>query len=367
MNNYMLVIGLMSGTSMDGIDGTILKTNGINFSRTKIQGSVKYSKATKKILLSAQQSPLDFIKNRDQVNLINKLVTLDHIKLVRKLLKQTLSKPDLIGFHGQTIYHSFKKKMSIQLGDPQLLSNITKLPVVSKFRQKDIENGGHGAPLSPIYHKALAKEMKLQPPIAFINIGGVSNLTYYDNKRLIGFDTGPGNGLMDFFIQKKIKKPYDKDGALASKGKVNFEILETLKNNIYFKKNFPKSLDKLYFLNELNPLFIKNYLIEDILATLLEFTASTISNSLYLLPNKPNQIILLGGGQFNSQLVEKLTEHTKSKIYLSSDFHLHGQYIEAELFAYLSARTNNNLPITFPSTTGVKEPISGGIIFTPKY
>lgn len=367
MSNSILVIGLMSGTSMDGIDGTVLKTNGINFSRTEIQASVKYKKTTKDILLSAQQDPLDFIKNKDQFNLINKLVTIDHITLVRKILKQTISKPDLIGFHGQTIYHSFKKKLSIQLGDPQFLSNITKLPVISKFRQKDIKNGGHGAPLSPIYHMAMAKEMNLQTPIAFVNIGGVSNLTYFDNKQLIGFDTGPGNGLMDFFIQRKINKPYDKDGILASKGKINFEILKALKSNIYFKKNFPKSLDKLYFLNELNSFFTKNYLIEDILATLLEFTVSTISNSLYLLPKKPNQIILLGGGQFNSLLVEKLKEHTKSKVYLSSDFNLHGQYIEAELFAYLSARINNNLPTTFPSTTGVKKPICGGIIFTPEH
>ena len=202
MNKNVLVIGLMSGTSMDAIDGTILKTNGENFSRTKIQASLKYSKATKDILLNAQKNPLKFIKNKDKLKLINKLVTLDHITLIKKILNQSINKPHLIGFHGQTIFHSFKKKTSIQLGDPQLLSDITRLPVISRFRQNDIENGGHGAPLSPVYHKALAKEMKLQTPIVFINIGGVSNLTYYDNKTLIGFDTGPGNGLMDFFVQK---------------------------------------------------------------------------------------------------------------------------------------------------------------------
>ncbi len=361
----MWVIGLMSGTSMDGIDGTILKTNGINFSRTKIQVSVKYKKTTKDTLLSVQKDPLNFIKNKDQFKLINRLVTLDHLTLIKKILKKSKTKPNLISFHGQTIYHSFKKKMSIQLGDPQLLSNITGLPVISQFRQKDIENGGHGAPLSPVYHMALAKDMKLQTPITFVNIGGVSNLTYYDDEKLIGFDTGPGNGLMDFFVQEKINQPYDKDGLLASKGKVDMKILKKLKNNIYFKKQFPKSLDKLYFLKELNKLVTKNTLLEDILATLLEFTVSTISSSLCLLPQKPNNIILLGGGQFNLQLVKKLRDCISSNIFLSSEFNLDGQYVEAELFSYLAARTFNNLPITFPSTTGVKKPISGGYIFTP--
>ncbi len=363
----MFIIGMMSGTSMDGIDGTILKTNGLNFSRTKIQASVKYKKTTKDILLIAQQTPLNFIKNKDQFNLINKLVTLDHITLVKKLLKQNIAKPNLIGFHGQTIYHSFKKKISIQLGDPQLLSNITGLPVISQFRQNDIQNGGQGAPLSPIYHMALAKKINITPPTIFVNIGGVSNLTYYHNKKLIGFDTGPGNGLMDFFMQKILKKPYDKNGILASKGKIDFNILNKLTSNIYFKRKFPKSLDKLYFLKELECFFTENYLIEDILATLLEFTVSSISSSLCLLPQKPNNIILLGGGQFNPQLVKKLRQHISSNIFLSSDFNLNGQYIEAELFAYLGARTNYNLPITFPSTTGVKKPISGGKIFMPSY
>ena len=365
MNKNMLVIGLMSGTSMDGIDGTILKTDGKSFNRTKIQASVKYEKATIDILLKAQKNPLNFIKNNDQFKLINKLVTLDHITLIKKILKRSINKPHLIGFHGQTIFHSFKDKTSIQIGDPQLLSDITKLPVISKFRQNDIENGGHGAPLSPVYHMALAKEMKLQTPIVFINIGGVSNLTYYDNKNLIGFDTGPGNGLMDFFVQKKLKKPYDTNGELASKGKIDLKILCKLKSDVYFKNNFPKSLDKLHFLAEVNKYFTKSDLIQDILATLLEFTASTISSSLDLLPRKPKHIILCGGGQFNSQLVKKLKEYIRTKIFLSNDLNLHGQYIEAELFAYLAARSYNNLAITFPSTTGANKPMNGGVTFFP--
>jgi len=359
------IIGLMSGTSMDGIDGSVLTTNGIDFNRNNCLKSLKYSLVTKRILKEIEKKPLDILNKISDLNKINKLVTLDHFKIVKYILKKFDGKIDLIGFHGQTIYHSFEKKLTIQLGDPQFLSNITKLPVISKFRQNDIKNGGQGAPLSPIYHSALAKNLKLTSPTVFINIGGVSNLTYFHNKTLIGFDTGPGNGLMDFFIQKKLKKPYDTKGILASKGTVDNHILKKLKSNIYFKKNFPKSLDKLYFLNELDCFFTENYSIEDILATLLEFTAETISNSLYLLPEKPNHIILLGGGQFNSQLVKKLKKHIGSNIFLSNEFNLNGQYIEAELFAYLAARSYNNLAITFPSTTGVKKPITGGVTFFP--
>lgn len=365
MNKNLFVIGLMSGTSMDGIDGTILKTNGTTFDRTEVQASVKYQKATKTLLLEAQNNPIKFIKDKYKLNVINKLITLDHINLVKEIIIKSTIKPDLIGFHGQTIYHSFKEKKSIQLGDPQLLSNITKIPVISQFRQNDIDNGGHGAPLSPIYHRAIAKKLKLELPISFINIGGVANITYYDKENLIGFDTGPGNGLMDFFSQIKMKKDYDKDGNLAATGTVNTKILNKLKSNVYFKKKFPKSLDKLFFLDYLDKFFKGSDSNEDILATLLEFTALTISNAFNFLPKNPKYVILFGGGQFNIHLVKKLKAYISTNIFLSKEFNLHGQYIESELFAYLAARTKYNLPITYPYTTGVNRPLVGGQVYLP--
>ncbi len=367
MNDNSYVIGLMSGTSMDGIDATILKTDGITFKRTNINKSIKYSQATKDILLEAQNNPLKFIKNRQILKKVNKLVTLDHISLVENIVKKSPFKPNLIGFHGQTIYHSYEKKKSIQIGDPQLISDITNTKVVSSFRQNDMENGGQGAPLSPIYHMAMAKKMKLKLPISFLNIGGVANITYYDDYNLIGFDTGPGNGLMDLFCQQKLKRDYDYNGQLASKGLINKKILNKLKSDVYFKKKFPKSLDKLFFQNYLNELLLKRISKEDVLATLLEFTTSTISDAFSLLPKAPNSIILLGGGQLNTYLVKKLKECFSIDIFLSKQVNLPGQYIEAELFAYLAARTFNKLPITFPLTTGVKHPLIGGKVFTPNY
>ena len=365
MNKNLFVIGLMSGTSMDGIDGTVLKTNGTTFDRTEVQASVKYQKSTKSLLLEAQDNPIKFIKNKYKLKVINKLVTLDHINLVREIITKSTIKPDLIGFHGQTVYHSFKEKKSIQLGDPQIFSNIVKLPVIGQFRQNDIDNGGNGAPLSPVYHMAIAKKLYLELPVSFINIGGVANITYYDNENLIGFDTGPGNGLMDFFIQRKLKEDYDTDGILAARGIVNTKILNELKSNIFFKKKFPKSLDKLFFLDYLDNFLKGSNSNEDILATLLEFTASTIANAFNFLPRNPKYVILFGGGQFNKHLVKKLKEYISTNIFLSNEFNLNGQYIEAELFSYLAARTKYNLPITYPCTTGVRKPLVGGKIYLP--
>lgn len=365
MKNYS-AIGLMSGTSMDGIDGTILLTNGDSFERTNINNSVKYDHETKNIILQAQRNPLDFIKNTIKFNLLNKLVTLDHFKVIKNILIKSKYDIDLIGFHGQTIYHSFEDKKSIQIGNPQLLSDMTKIKVVSSFRKNDIEQGGHGAPLSPIYHKAMANKMNIKLPVCFLNIGGVANITYYDgNNNLIGFDTGPGNGLMDFFCQDKLNKEYDENGQIASTGKVYKHVLNKLMSNNYFKKTFPKSLDKLFFINYIDELFSKKISNENTLATLSAFTVLSIVSSFNLLPKKPHSIILLGGGQHNKNLVKHLKKSLSINIFLSDELDIPGQFVEAELFAYLAARTSNKLPITYPLTTGVMLPLIGGRIFKP--
>ena len=360
------IIGLMSGTSMDGIDATVLKTNGKEFIRTSIYSTKKYQEKTKSLLYEAQVDPLEFLKKKKST-LLDKYVTLDHFSAITDLLQKGrfINKIDFIGFHGQTIYHSFEKKISLQVGNPQLLSNLTNIKVVSSFRENDLKNGGHGAPLSPVYHMAMAKEMKLKLPVVFFNIGGVANVTYCDKKELIGFDTGPGNGLIDKLMQLKFKKNYDYNGELASKGKVNKKIFNKLKHDSYFKKKFPKSLDKLYFVNYLNEMLQADISTVDILATLTEITAYTIYMSLRILPRKAKTIIILGGGQYNVYLMKRITNFLDQDIFLSQDLNLPSNYIEAELFAYLAARTLNNFPITFPLTTGVESPLIGGKIFSP--
>ena len=193
-------IGLMSGTSMDGIDACILKTNGIEFKRYDANISGKYSKKTKSILQVAEEDPINFFKNKDILNNAKRLVTIDHIKLINRIIDKHPIDIQLIGFHGQTIFHNFEKKTSLQIGEAQLIANQTKINVVSDFRRNDLVQGGQGAPIAPIYHQANIKKMNLILPACFINIGGVSNLTYWDGNNLIGFDTGPGNGLLDKFI-----------------------------------------------------------------------------------------------------------------------------------------------------------------------
>lgn len=365
MNRTLFVIGLMSGTSMDGIDGTVLKTNGVTFTRTMVNETIQYRKETKEFLNELENEPLNLIKNIKKFKLINKLVTEDHLYLAEKIIEKIKYKPDLIGFHGQTIYHSSKKRISIQIGDAQLLANNVKIEVAGSFRKNDLKYKGQGAPLSPIYHQALAKDLNLVPPVCFINIGGVANITYYDENILIGFDTGPGNGLMDRFMQEKLSRKYDKNGEIASLGNINKNILKKFENHKFFTKKFPKSLDKLSFNHFLTEILYLNMSSADILATLAELTASTISKSFSFLPKKPNKVVLLGGGQYNTHLVNRLKANLTSRVYLSKDFNLSGKFIEAELFAYLAARTKYNLPITYPLTTGAKSALTGGEIFTP--
>ena len=345
---------------MDGIDGTLLHTNGKTFQRSNINVSLEYQKETKVLLNEIEKYTKDFIDKKKDFQYIANLVTEDHSNVVNEIFKQTDCKVDLIGFHGQTIYHSFKEKLSIQIGSPKYLSKKTGVKVVSSFRQNDIKNGGQGAPLAPIYHMAIMRDLNLDLPACFVNIGGVANLTYFDAKNLIGFDTGPGNGLMDRFAQLKINKKFDNNGQLASSGIVNTNMLNILLSNPYFKKPFPKSLDKLFFSSYLDDHLLNNLSNEDCLATLSEFTAQSIFIAIDQLPKVPKIIVLMGGGQFNNHLVTRLKTLLKVNVLISDDIDLNGQYVEAELFAYLAARSVNKLPITFPNTTGVEKALLGG-------
>lgn len=365
-NKLLTIVGLMSGTSMDGINATIIKTDGIDLIRCGINYIGKYSSKTVKYLKLASEDPLKYTSDQKKITELNSLVTFDHYNCVKNLLLKTKIIPELIGFHGQTIYHNSKKKISIQLGDGYLLSKLLKKDVICDFRSNDINKGGEGAPLAPIYHCLVMKQLNLKLPSCFINIGGVSNITYWDGKRLIGFDTGPGNGLMDGYMQKMLNLPYDESGSLASKGTINPQIVNFFLQNNYFSKAYPKSLDKNYFIQILELVITKKISHEDCLATLTECTVQSILLSLNQLPTTPNNIVIMGGGVYNKFLITKLKAMCKIPIVLSSDLNLPGEMIEAELIAYLSARSIYNYPITFQETTGTKKPISGGNYYSYK-
>ena len=270
------IIGLMSGTSMDGINATIVETDGKKLKRTNISNVSEYQKQTKSMLLKAVDNPKIFLKDNQLQKQLGQLIAIDHANLINLIIKDCNSKPKFIAFHGQTILHQPEFKTSVQLGDSQLLANLTGINVISDFRQKDILSGGQGAPLAPIYHQNIMQEIGLILPSCLVNIGGVSNITFWDNNKLLGFDTGPGNGLMDIYTQSKLGLPFDNNGEMASKGKYDLKIIEKFENDIFFNTKYPKSLDKFHFIKFYN-LVIKEKLSDcNSLATLLELTIRSI-------------------------------------------------------------------------------------------
>ena len=357
------IIGMMSGTSMDAINVSFVQSDGVFLKRYDINAIVDYNYKTKILLKEAMMNSNNLLKDFSFQNKLIYCITKDHFKAAKKVICKTKIKPDLIGFHGQTIYHNAKRKISIQLGDSQLLSNLLNINVISNFRDNDINNGGEGAPLAPIYHQYLIKELKLPLPSCFLNIGGVSNITFWDGKRLIGFDTGPGNGLMDIYMQKQFGYDYDKSGKLASQGSVNIKILEYFLNLSYFKKKYPKSIDRKEFQHILEMIYNENLKPCDAMATLAECTFLSILLSIKSLPIIPKNLIIMGGGVHNLYILKKLKKIKNINVFTAKEKNIPGDFIEAELIAFLAARSFFNLPITFPNTTGVKKPLYGGVHF----
>ena len=344
---------------MDGIDITLVQTNGLDLKRLNKDYFYKYSNKAKKVLMDMSQKDLTFNLKRKEY--LDEFITNEHYLALKDL--DILSLCDLIGFHGQTLYHNPYDKTSIQLGNPQKLAQLLNKNVVFDFRSNDMASGGQGAPLAPIYHKFIIETLNLKLPSCILNIGGVSNLTFWDGKNLIGFDTGPGNALMDDYMISIFNINYDKDGIIASKGNpIKSEIKNFLEND-FFKKMPPKSLDRNTFIIFYNELIKKNYSIKDIMATLAEFTVETIVAGLELLPQKVESIIITGGGYRNIHLMKRLKDRLKIKIFNEKELRINFDYIEAELIAYLSARSIYKLPLTFPSTTGVLKPSSGGKLY----
>ena len=298
MNKKFISLGLMSGTSLDGIDASIIKSDGEEFIEIIDDLYIKYddvfkSKLKKIIQLCVSKEELS--KMSKEIKLLEKKITLHHAKACEMILKRNKSiKIDLIGFHGQTFLHKPEKGYSIQIGDAQLLSNILKTLVISNFRKNDILNGGQGAPLAPLYHQLILKKIRLKFPLAIINIGGISNITYLEKKDSISsFDTGPGNYLLDKWVKINSKLEYDNAGIISKSGIVNKSILNAFLNEDYYKKKPPKSLDvKNFNLKKLNKLSFR-----DGCATLSMITVSSICLAVKSLKKVPHTILISGGGR----------------------------------------------------------------------
>ena len=344
---------------MDGIDISFVKTNGIDLIRLNKNFFYKYNNKTKDFLLSILNNDINV--NLEIKDELDDLITEEHYQALKNL--DIVKKSELIGFHGQTIYHNPSIKTSIQLGNPKKLAKLLNKNIVFDFRKNDIQLGGEGAPLAPIYHKFIIENYDLTLPSCILNIGGVANLTFWDGNKLIGFDTGPGNALMDNYIKSISGNYFDKDGNLAAKGIPNKKIINTFINNKYFYKIPPKSIDKNQFIDSYNYLLSQNLSAPDTMATLAEFTVESILIALTSLPHKIKSILVTGGGYRNRYLMGNLRKRLDLPIIIEKDLDIDFDYIESELIAFLSARAVYGLPFTFPSTTGVSKVSSGGMIY----
>lgn len=358
------VLGMMSGTSADGIDVALISTDGYSIKDIKKPFFKEYPAKLRQEIIELSNN----LGHPSKMLEVARDLTLLHAKTVKKILELNdipASAIDLIGFHGQTIYHNAKEKISLQIGNPQLLAKETGIKVISNLRDNDIANDGEGAPIVPIYHQAITQSTEL--PIAILNIGGVSNITAIYKDNLIAGDIGPGNALIDDWIRTRLNQNYDKNGNIAAIGRAKTELVDLyIKEHKFFRQKFPKSLDRNEF-NDFNH-HIKNFTTEDGAATLTFLTAAAIAKALKTLPEDITTLLLAGGGRNNLFLHKLLKEKFALNPINIDEFSfnglkLNGDFIEAEAMAFIAARSFYNLPYTFPSTTGVEKPISGGVIY----
>ncbi len=350
----VLALGLMSGTSMDGVDAALLWTDGEGIAEPRGTLSISYDKrvsgALRATVARAEMLP--------GVDAVEREMTLAHAAAVDALLRQEDLLPEavrIIGFHGQTILHRPEAGLTWQIGDGALLAVATEIDVVSDFRTADVDAGGEGAPLVPVFHAALATH---EPrPVAFLNIGGVANVTWVGpSGALVAFDTGPGNAMIDDWCLSQTGEPLDTDGRLAAAGTVDDAVLSAMLDNPYFDRKPPKSLDRNAFLSapvsSLSP--------ADGAATLAAFTAHAVARAARHFPAPPERWLVCGGGRHNPFLMAMLAETLQEPVLPVESAGWNGDALEAQAFAYLAVRSLRGLPLTFPSTTGVPNPIAGG-------
>ena len=360
MEKNYLALGLMSGTSGDGVDSSIIQSNGKDKLLIKSNNYDPYpSYLSNEIhrIKEKIQSSCDLTKFSNEIEFLESKITTFHENVAKKWVSS--NHVDFIGFHGQTIFHNSDERISKQLGLGEQLSNFTKKTVVYNFRQNDLENGGEGAPLTPIYHKLIVKvfrdSKKLRLPITILNIGGLSNITTISKKyEITSMDIGPGNCLIDKWIRSNSNKNYDNNGDIAKLGKVDKFILEQAIDNYYYNDiSKKKSLDT----NDFDISFVRGLSLENGAATLTELTAEILSKKLL-----DTDIYVCGGGRKNIFLIDLIQKKIQHKIKKIDTLGIDGGFIESQAFGYLAIRSYLGLPISFPNTTGCKEPVTGGVI-----
>ena len=374
-NKLYTAIGLMSGTSMDGVDVSLIRSDGFNQFFNVLDEYFVYDKNLHQQLIELRNliSSINDLKlYSSRLNELEREMTIFHSKIVSEISSKYQDEIDFVGFHGQTIFHSPKQKISKQLGDGKLMSQLVKKKVIYDFRQEDMLNSGQGAPLTPIFHNLLTKNIsekyQLNFPIFFINIGGISNVTKIINKdgnldeNLEAFDSGPGNCMIDDWVRKNSKRNFDENGSIAKSGKINQLILNQAIDNFKID-SFESSLD----IKDFDISFARGLSLEDGCATITNFTAYLIAKGINHANgsnDKPIKFLICGGGRKNNFLIQNIKNYLLNKknicLNLIDDYNLNGDYIESQAFGYLAIRSFLNLPISYPKTTRCNTPTVGG-------
>jgi anhydro-N-acetylmuramic acid kinase len=355
----------MSGTSADGIDAALIQSDGEAHVTSIAHYHVPYDADFRQHLLGC----LNYDHDPDgSIAAVERALTDKHAGIVHALLTRTgysARSVDLIGFHGHTIFHDPDNRVTWQIGDGARLAELTGIDVINDFRSHDVQNGGQGAPLLPAYHRALLQNAGLELPVVIQNIGGVGNVTYIGKheREMLAFDTGPGNALIDDWVYKHTGQSHDNDGALAEHGRVHEALIQKWLTHPYFRRQPPKSLDRNAWdvTDDLAELCV-----EDGAATLSAFTIRSIGAATQHFPEPAQNWYIAGGGRHNSHIMQGLAKQLGAPVTSADQLGWHGDFIEAEGFAFLAARAKSGYPLSWPGTTGVTTPLTGGYYHNAK-
>jgi anhydro-N-acetylmuramic acid kinase len=363
-------IGLMSGTSMDGVDIAVLETDGVDVGRFGRGATYPYCEPEREMLRRAIEAGRGLSDRTARPGVLREaesLVTALHAAAVENFLRENgidRASIEVVGFHGQTVLHRPAAGLTVQIGDGAALARKLGLAVVYDFRAADTAAGGQGAPLVPVFHQALARKLDRPHPIGVLNIGGVANVTWVDGGDPIACDTGPGNAMIDDFMRARAGDAYDENGDAAAKGWVDEDFVARMLEHPFFAAQPPKSLDRNDF--ALSNIGLPPLSLADGAATLAALTASAVARIVPHLPKPPRSWIVAGGGARNRTLVRMLAERlAPAAVETAAEVGWSADVLEAQAFAFLAVRTLRGLPITFPTTTGVPRPTIGGVVADP--